>query len=77
MFAFILYTGTGSYKNPIDFQVWAYSYLEFAYHAPPFYPKEFDAAATAVFQQMNISQQNVTFTTAKALYLHLVNIMSS
>ena len=68
--------GTRCYKQPLDFLVWSHCYLQFAYKAPPFYPVEFTAAATAILNQVNMTRENITVNNARAVYLHLCHVMS-
>ena len=68
--------GTRSYKQSLDFEVWAYCFLEYAQNAPPFYPEEFRIAAESILNELHITRQDITFDVAKPLYLHLCNIMS-
>ena len=63
--------GTTSYKQSLNFNVWAHCYLQYAYKAPPFYPKEFSDAADAILAELHTSQQDITVSTAKTIYLHL------
>ena len=49
--------GTRSYKQPLDFLVWSHCYLELAYKAPPFYPEEFEVAATAILEELNMNRE--------------------
>lgn len=70
-------SGTRSYKQPLDFLVWSHCYLEYAYKAPLFYPEEFDAAAKAILEELNMNREDITISNARAIYWHLCNIMSS
>lgn len=69
--------GTTSYKQPLDFLVWSHCYLQLAYTAPPFYPDEFTAAATAILNAINMTRQDITVHNARAVYLYLCQVMSS
>ena len=69
--------GTRSYKQPLDFLVWSHCYLELAYKAPPFYPEEFEVAATAILEELNMNREDITISNAKPIYWHLCNTMSS
>ena len=75
---YVLYSccvGTRSYKHPLDFFVWSHGYLECAYQAPPFYPEEFEAAATGTLNQLGITREDITTTNAREIFLHLCSIM--
>ncbi len=65
-----------SYKHSLDFLVWSHSYLEYAYKAAPFFPKEFEAAATAILNHMGMTQQDITTDNARGVYYHLCSIMT-
>lgn len=69
-------SGTRSYKQPLDILVWWHCYLEYAYKAPPFYPK-FDAVAQAILEELNMNHEDITISNARAIYWHLWYIMSS
>ena len=68
-------TGTRSFKQSLNFLVWSYCYLEHARKAPPFYPAEFDVAATAILAELNITHQDITVDMAKSIYLYLCELM--
>lgn len=71
-----MYVGTTSYKQSLNFNVWAHCYLQYAYKAPPFYPEEFNVAADAILAELHTSQQEITVSTAKTIYLLLCNKFS-
>ena len=66
-----MYVGTTLYKQSMNFNIWAHSYLQYAYKTPPFNPKKFKAAADAILAELHTSQQDITVSTAKIIYLHL------
>ena len=63
--------GTTSYKQSLNLNVWAHCYLQHAYNAPPFYTEEFNAATDAILAELHTSQQEITVSTARTIYLHL------
>ena len=48
----------------MNFNIWAHSYLQYAYKTPPFNPKKFKAAADAILAELHTSQQDITVSTA-------------
>lgn len=72
-----LFQGTRAYTQPLDFLVWSHCYLEYAYTSTSFFPQEFDLAASAILSELGMGRQNITFSNAKAVYLHLCHVMSS
>lgn len=71
-----MHLGTRSYKQPLNFEVWAYCFLEYGQNAPPFYPDEFRVAADGILDELQTTQQDITFNTAKYIYQYLSSIMS-
>ena len=63
-----MYVGTTSYEQSLNFNVWAHSYLQHAYKAPPFYPEEFIAAADAILVELHTSQQDITVSQKQFIY---------
>ena len=61
----------------LNFEVWAYFLLEYAQNAPPLYPDEFHVAADTILNELHITRMDITFDVAKALFLHLSNVISS
>ena len=76
-FIICISTGTRSYKQPLSFLTWSHCYLYHAYKAPPFYPEEFKAAAAAILNELHMTRRDITIHNARAIYLHLYNVMSS
>ena len=72
---FLLSIGTKSYKQAINFEVWAYCYLEFAKHADTFFPEEFGHAADTILAELRRSQHDITTDCARAVYLYLCELM--
>lgn len=68
---FFLSVGTRSFKQTINFEVWAYSYLEFAKKADTFFPEEFRQAADAILAELGMRRHDITTDSARAIYLHL------
>ena len=66
---------TKSYKQAINFEVWAYCYLEFAKHADTFFPEEFGHAADAILAELRMSRHDITTDYARAVYLYLCELM--
>ena len=56
--------------------MWAHCYLQYAYKSPSFYPEEFNAAADAILAELHTTQQEITVSTAKTIYLHLCSKFS-
>lgn len=71
------YTGTRSYKHPLDLQTWSHCFLEWSCAAPSFYPLEFEVVASAILNQLHATRQSITTANARAIYLHICQIMSS
>ena len=59
--------GTWSYEQPLDFLVWSHCYLELAYKAPPFYPEEFEVAATAILEELNMNREDITISNVRPI----------
>ena len=74
---FNVHVGTTSFKKSLNFNVWAHCYLQYAYRAPSFYPEEFNVAANAILAELHITQQDITVSTAKTIYLHLCSKFST
>ena len=72
---YITHAGTVSYRKPLNLMIWSHCYLEFAYQSPPFYPSEFEKAATAILAEMNMTQQDINISNAPAVYWHLCSII--
>jgi len=72
----LIFKGTRTYKQSLDFLVWSHCYLEHAYVTTSFFPQELDTAASAVLGELGMSRQEITVSNARAVYLHLCNIMS-
>ena len=69
--------GVQSYKKGLDYDVWIHCYLEYARKPSPFYPQEFEDAATAILERdFNMTKENVTLENAEPIYLHMVQTMS-
>ena len=68
-------TGTTSFKKPINYEVWAYSYLKFAKKADTFFPEEFGQAADAVLAELGMTRHDITCDSAMAIYLYLCELM--
>lgn len=67
--------GTRSFKQTINFEIWAYSYLEFAKKADTFFPKEFGQAADAILAELGMTRHDITIDSARAVYLYLCELM--
>ena len=72
---FLLSIGTKSYKQAINFEVWAYCYLEFAKNADTFFPEEFGHAPDAILAELRMSRHDITTDCARAVYLYLCELM--
>ena len=71
-----VHLGTRSYKQELDLEVWVYCFLEYAQNAPSFYPDEFQMAADSILCELHTTRQDITYDTARPIYLHLCNLMS-
>ena len=71
-----VHLGTRSYKQELDLEVWVYCFLEYAQNAPSFYPDEFRMAADSILCELHTTRQDITYDTARPIYLHLCNLMS-
>jgi hypothetical protein len=72
----ILVLGTCDYKKELNFDAWTYSYCRYASQPPPFFPPEFQAAATAIMQvDLRMCKEDITANNAEQIYTHLVRIM--
>jgi len=69
------FVGTRSFKQTINFDVWAYCYVEYARKACHFFPTEFEQAATAILSVLHICRQDITEDSARSIYLHLCDQM--
>lgn len=71
----LLSLGTCDYKQALDLEGWAYSYINFGCKAPEYYPNEFYLAATEILRSdMNMEKSDINEHNAKAVYLHLLNV---
>lgn len=68
-------TGTRSFKQPINYEAWAYSYLEFAKKADIFFPEEFSQAGDVILAELGMTRRDITCDSAMAIYLHLCELM--
>ena len=69
--------GVQSYKKGLDYDVWIHCYLEYARKPSPFYPPEFEDAATAILERdFSMTRDNLTIENAEPVYHHLVQTMS-
>ena len=67
--------GTRSFKQTINFEVWAYSYLEYAKKADIFFPEEFGQAADAILAELGMTRHDITTDSTRAIYLYLCELM--
>ena len=69
--------GVQSYKKGLDYDVWIHCFLEYARKPSPFYPPEFEDAATAILERdFNMSENNITLENAESIYCHLVQTIN-
>ena len=56
--------GVQSYKKGLDFDIWIHCYQEYARKPSPFYPLEFEDAATAILERdFNMTKDNFKIIT--------------
>ena len=76
IYGLTLVLGTYDYKKELSFDAWTYSYCRCATQPLPFFPPEFQAAATAIMQvDLGMCKEDITANNAEQIYTHLVRII--